>query len=116
MLNTIDTVLRECTDNMNVPFGGKIILMGGDFRQVLPIPNKMFVDGFSCCLKKSPYFQEASPLKFERFELRENLRAVGESDQFKEFLLQVGEDRLPKNEDGKIEIPANLKSTGNLKK
>ena len=32
-LNAIDKLLRE----LNIPFGGKIFVLGGDFCQVLPV-------------------------------------------------------------------------------
>ena len=35
-LNAIDRLLRELTGE-NIPFGGKIFMLGGDFRQVLPV-------------------------------------------------------------------------------
>ena len=35
-LHAIDRLLRELTGE-DVPFGGKIFLLGGDFRQVLPV-------------------------------------------------------------------------------
>ena len=38
-LEIIDRALRDIMQN-NVPFGGKIILLGGDFRQLLPIKQR----------------------------------------------------------------------------
>ena len=35
-LNAIDRILRDITRE-NFPFGGKVVLSGGDFRQVLPV-------------------------------------------------------------------------------
>ena len=35
-LHVIDRMLRDITGN-DVPFGGKIMVFGGDFRQTLPI-------------------------------------------------------------------------------
>ena len=40
VLNTIDTVLRDATNQLNVPLGGKTVLMGGDFLQVIGILSK----------------------------------------------------------------------------
>jgi len=36
VLKIMDRTLRDITNN-NLPFGGKIIVLGGDFRQLLPI-------------------------------------------------------------------------------
>ena len=100
---------------MNVPFGGKTILLGGDFRQVLPIPSKNHTaDAYACSLKLSPYFQETNRSHFRRYHLSDNMRAQGESAEFKEFLLMVGEDRVPKDEEGKMEVPVHLRSSGDL--
>ncbi len=39
MFEAVDRTLRNIT-KINQPFGGKIFLIGGDFRQILPvIPN-----------------------------------------------------------------------------
>ena len=35
-LAAIDRMLRDIT-SCDIPFGGKIFLMGGDFKQVLPV-------------------------------------------------------------------------------
>uniref|UniRef100_UPI00358E3D22 uncharacterized protein n=1 Tax=Myxine glutinosa TaxID=7769 RepID=UPI00358E3D22 len=35
-LAAVDRCLRDVTSN-NIPFGGKVLLLGGDFRQVLPV-------------------------------------------------------------------------------
>ena len=36
-LNAIDLILRKAMKKPNVPFGGKVLLLGGDFRQCLPV-------------------------------------------------------------------------------
>lgn len=40
-LEMVDQTLQDITNN-NLPFGGKIIVLDGDFRQLLPI--KMISD------------------------------------------------------------------------
>ncbi len=35
-LKAVDILLRDVID-INVPFGGKVMVVGGDFRQVLPV-------------------------------------------------------------------------------
>lgn len=34
---TIDKILRDLTGKQTVPFGGKVILVSGDFRQLPPV-------------------------------------------------------------------------------
>lgn len=38
-LETIDMLLQDIMQN-NIPFGGEIMMLGGDFRQILPIVEK----------------------------------------------------------------------------
>ena len=53
-LYTIDNLLRELTGEI-IPFGGKIFVLGGDFRQVLPvIPHRFRTSIIENCLKRSP--------------------------------------------------------------
>ena len=36
-LNAIDLILHKVMKKPNVPFGGKVLLLAGDFRQCLPV-------------------------------------------------------------------------------
>ena len=40
LLEALDRQLRDITDNPAIPFGGKIIVTSGDFRQILPVIKK----------------------------------------------------------------------------
>ena len=37
---TLDRTLRDILNNSEKPFGGKSIMLGGDFRQTLPVKKK----------------------------------------------------------------------------
>ena len=37
ILTVVDRLFRDLKNNMSVPFGGTCVLIGGDFRQTLPI-------------------------------------------------------------------------------
>ena len=53
-LNAIDKLLRELTCE-NIPFVGKIFVLGGDFCQVLPVmPHGSRTTIVENCLKRSP--------------------------------------------------------------
>ena len=88
-LHAIDRLLRDITQ-ADVPFGGKIILLGGDFRQVLPnVPHSPPAVVIETCLKRSPLW----PL-FRKVHLTRNMRAHADQQQFAEWLLQVGDGTL----------------------
>jgi len=40
VINTVDRTLRDIHDLKNMPFGGKLIVFGGDFRQILLVITK----------------------------------------------------------------------------
>jgi hypothetical protein len=88
-LSAIDTLLRDIT-SIDCPFAGKIFLMGGDFRQVLPIvprrPRTVIVEN---CIKSSPLW-----LHFKVHKLTKNMRAAVNQQQFAKWLLDLGDGAL----------------------
>ena len=84
-LSAIDRMLRDITD-IDVPFGGKIFVLGGDFRQVLPVlpkkPRSAIVEN---CLKSSPLWSVLDVHK-----LTQNMRAGFGESEFAEWLLRLG--------------------------
>jgi ATP-dependent DNA helicase PIF1 len=40
-IEALDISLRDILDNEDLPFGEKIIVFGGDFRQTLPVVRKV---------------------------------------------------------------------------
>ena len=88
-LHAIDRLLREIT-RVDVPFGGKIFLLGGDFRQVLPvIPHGSRTAIVENCLKRSPLWSH-----FKVFKLIENMRAHKDQKEFTEWVLKLGNGEL----------------------
>ncbi|KAJ8914507.1 hypothetical protein NQ315_002780 [Exocentrus adspersus] len=89
VFNIIEQALRDiCRDER--PFGNKIILIGGDFRQTLPV----VVGGDRCmivnsCIKSSRHW----PL-FVNLQLHTNIRAIN-NQQFSRWLLDLGNGVLP---------------------
>ena len=41
-VEALDNSLRDIMGRSDLPFGGKTIVLGGDFRQVLPVMRKGF--------------------------------------------------------------------------
>ncbi|XP_065662697.1 uncharacterized protein LOC100205305 [Hydra vulgaris] len=103
-LSAIDKLLQDICNN-NFPFGGKVILMGGDFRQILPVVKRgRPAEVVESCLKCSEHWQYV-----QRFSLTENMRVQIGEEEFSQWLLKLGSGTLPvKPEDplrGCIEIP-----------
>ena len=105
----IDELLKSIMKSTE-PFGGKIIVTGGDFRQILPVlPNA----GKSEIIQNSIIKSDVWKL-FKRFQLNINVRAGG-NEEFANWQKQIGEH------DGPVQLKINqltnnlLKSTfGNL--
>jgi hypothetical protein len=108
-LKAVDILLRDIM-NSNIPFGGKVMVLGGDFRQVLPVirfANRSQL--IAASLKSSdlwPYFKVT--------RLHQNMRAGPGEEEFSEWLLKLGNGELPSNSDEEIELPRYCISDGNL--
>ncbi|CDF39890.1 ATP dependant DNA helicase [Chondrus crispus] len=99
--NCIETVDRSLRDLMQAdrPFGGKFLVLAGDFRRILPVvPGGSRGQIVSACVKSSPLYRECRFLC-----LTENMRLTAlqgdpaadvEALNFPQFLLSVGEGRL----------------------
>ena len=95
-LNAIDNLTGE-----NFPFGGKIFVLGGDFRQVLPvIPHGSRSSTVENCLKRSPLWHH-----FKIIKLTKNMRANRDQQEFAEWVLQIGNGKLMSINNNLIEIP-----------
>uniref|UniRef100_UPI00358E575D uncharacterized protein n=1 Tax=Myxine glutinosa TaxID=7769 RepID=UPI00358E575D len=83
-LAAVDRCLRDVTSN-NIPFGGKVLLLGGDFRQVLPVvPRAAPAAIIATCIKRSKLWP-----KFKLLNLKSNMRA-NDDEEFSKWLLSVG--------------------------
>ena len=89
-LQAIDRMLRDIC-NSDLDFGGKCILLSGDFRQILPVVKRARpAEIIEVCLKSSLLWQNVSV-----FTLTQNMRARPEEQEFAQWLLQVGGGQLP---------------------
>nr|XP_012554100.2 ATP-dependent DNA helicase PIF1-like [Hydra vulgaris] len=103
-LNAIDKSLQVVCNNW-FPFGVKVILMGGDFTQILPVLMRgQLVDIVEACIKCFQHWQYV-----QRFSLTENMRVRAEDEEFSQWPLKLGSGTLPLKADGSfcgcIEIP-----------
>ena len=88
--NAIDRLMRDIT-GFDVPFGGKVFLFGGDFRQTLPIvkrgtPTQIIEN----CILRSPIWQNVV-----RLQLTINRRVRPDQQDFADWLLRLGDGALP---------------------
>ena len=103
----VDRLLRDLMksiDSLNEEklFGGKLIVFGGDYRQILPVIRKGSPrDIIDNSLKNSYIWPN-----LHKFKLTENMRLINnpESEQFSQYLLEIGEGRITMT-DGKIIMP-----------
>ncbi|KAH7665981.1 DNA helicase protein [Dioscorea alata] len=108
-------------DASTKPFGGKTILLGGDFRQILPvIKNGTKIDIINATITQSQLWKECKVFKLEtnmrlhRNDIDEQSR--NQISEFSQWILQIGDGAIPSieindndNEDEHlIEIPKKL--------
>ncbi|XP_074299982.1 uncharacterized protein LOC141631176 [Silene latifolia] len=87
----------------SAPFGGKVIVFGGDFRQVLLVlPNPTQQEAVDASIVSSSLWQHLT-----KFSLTENIRARA-YPEFAQFLLNLGNGDLQANDSALVEIPMNL--------
>ncbi|XP_015948462.1 uncharacterized protein LOC107473413 [Arachis duranensis] len=100
--------------NPHAPFGGKIVVLGGDFRQILPvIPRGSREEIVHSCINASNLWQSCQVLQLtENMMLSRGSRDI-HGVQLKEFatwLLQIGDGLIGDSTDREsvIRIPDNL--------
>ena len=104
-LEALDRTLRDLTGSPNVPFGGKIVLLAGDFRQCLPVvPRANRAGTVGHCINASNLWQY-----FKIMQLTENMRVRASGDpileQFDKWTLDIGNGF---SSEGFVEIPENM--------
>ncbi|CAL5396268.1 unnamed protein product [Camellia sinensis] len=88
---------------VDCPFGGKIMVFGGDFRQVLPVvPKGTKAETIAASIVKSPLWSHIQILR-----LKQNMRSINDQ-QFGEFLLSVGNGVQPTIIDEMIKVPTSM--------
>ena len=101
-IEALDVMLQDIYE-CNLPFGGKVVVFGGDFRQVLPlVPRGRKEEIINTSLVMSYIW----PLLI-KIKLTENMR-VKLDPTFLEFLLYIGDGKQEKNNDDHIKLPSNM--------
>ncbi|XP_008202508.2 uncharacterized protein LOC103315450 [Nasonia vitripennis] len=93
-IEIMDRCLRDIMNNDKL-FGGKIIVLGGDFRRLLPIKvHGTHSETIDLSINRSLNWN-----KFVKFSLTQNMRALPQEIQFAKFLLNVGDGKLNDSDD-----------------
>ncbi|XP_057432730.1 uncharacterized protein LOC130725528 [Lotus japonicus] len=109
-----DIMKTQATFGHDKPFGGKVVVLGGDFRQILPIILKGSRSEIISSSVNSSYLWKHC--KVMKLTTNMRLQQAGSSSssldikEFADWLLQVGDGTIkPINEDDSIiEIPSDL--------
>lgn len=101
LIETVNRSFQDIMDN-TAPFGGCLIVFGGDFRQVLPIirgaSRSVIV---SQCLNKASFWPQVQSMRLHtNMRVQQALESndsdlAAELQQFAEYLLQVGQGTVP---------------------
>ncbi|RYQ85306.1 hypothetical protein Ahy_B10g104831 [Arachis hypogaea] len=110
----LSDILR-CSDSYNahLPFGGKVVVLGGDFRQILlVIPRGSRQDIIQSSINSSYLWHNCKVLKLTknmRLSLREN-NNIQELRNFAEWLLKIGDGLAGDTTDGEsiVHIPSDI--------
>ncbi|XP_021974952.1 ATP-dependent DNA helicase PIF1-like [Helianthus annuus] len=101
-IEAVDRILQDIT-GVRLPFGGKVMVMGGDFRQVLPVVKRgtraQIVDS---SLRMSPLWHLTKKMR-----LTINMRALNDP-WYSDFLLRVGDGSEESIEGSYIRIPDDM--------
>ena len=105
LLEALDKCLRDIT-GVDLPFGGKSLLLSGDFRQCLPVVKGEERPGIIKQALTSSYLWP----KFEVLSLTTNMRvrASGnkELEKFDQWLLEIGDGKSES-----VDIPGHMVAT-----
>ncbi|XP_058799371.1 ATP-dependent DNA helicase pif1-like [Phymastichus coffea] len=98
-LEIVNRTLQNIMNN-NLPFGGKVVVLGGDFRQLLPIKmNGTRTETLNLSIKYSESWRH-----FIKYNLTTNMRVLPNEIDFAKFLLLVGDGTLNDQQDN-ITLP-----------
>ena len=94
---------------IDLPFGGKCILLGGDFRQILPVVPH----GSKTLIIENNIQNSFLWPFFDILRLRRNMRANPNEQAFSEWLMSVGNGSINDNDD-LIRLPDQCIITGSI--
>ncbi|KAG6649191.1 hypothetical protein CIPAW_07G195500 [Carya illinoinensis] len=101
-IEALDKMLQDINDT-DLPFGGKVIVFGGDFRQVLPVIRNSTKEQQIDSSLDSSYLWSI----LKKIKLTKNMRARLDPD-FSHYLIEVVNGNAPITIDENIEIPKEM--------
>nr|XP_042913114.1 uncharacterized protein LOC122273116 [Parasteatoda tepidariorum] len=104
----LDRSLKDIKYNTRL-FGGALLLLSGDFRQILPvIPRATYADEINACLKESYLWRSVSKLCLT-LNMRLQLQNDPLASRVSEQLLDIGNGKIQLYEDTQyIRLPQNF--------
>ncbi|KAH0665027.1 hypothetical protein KY285_026233 [Solanum tuberosum] len=112
---TLRDILRfKDPSNLERPFGGKIVVLGGDFRQILPVITKGTRQEIANATINSSYLwthcQILKQSKNMRLQVGRSGEDLDELKQFSDWILAIGDGKAEHFTDGieKVKIPDDL--------
>ncbi|KAK9739985.1 hypothetical protein RND81_03G002400 [Saponaria officinalis] len=102
-------VMRFSTyGNLDLPFGGKVVVFGGDFRQILPVvPKGSRQDVVYVSLSSSSLWSSCKVLKLTknmRLQLGSSATNVEDVRQFSKWILNIGDGVEGGPNDGEVNL------------
>jgi ATP-dependent DNA helicase PIF1 len=112
---TLQDVMRVVDkDNGDLLFGGKIVVFGGDFRQILPVvPKGSRADIVHATINSSHLWRRCQVLQLTRNMRLQFSNNEDENERLREFakwILNIGDGKVGEIEDGEsiVQIPPDL--------
>ncbi|XP_045035977.1 ATP-dependent DNA helicase PIF1-like [Daphnia magna] len=107
-LDAINHLFQTVMKNRVDPYGGKVLFLGGDFRQCLPVVRH----GNRVKIIEATITNNATWPLFRQLRLVQNMRTADGSQDFADWLIQLGNGSLAQtprlNDPDLIEIPQDL--------
>ena len=96
----VERLLRDLMEN-SLPFGGKIVIFGGDPRQTPPVVKQgKRGEAVAASFKSCPLYHN-----IKEFKLTQNMRNIDNDKEFCDWLLRIGDGKVASDSDDFIEIP-----------
>lgn len=104
----LDRTMRDFT-GIDLPMGKKLLLLTGDFRQILPvIPRSTPADEINACVKASYLWKHVKIIKIKT-NMRVYLKKDSTALEFSQQLLNIGDGKYPIDQQTKeMQFPNNF--------